>query len=546
MLLTSVQRTTLVLLALGLLGVAAVLGARRVLAVGSAAPAAESTAAAATTPDEPAGSKDERERPRVVRVFPADGATDVDPVTEIRIRFDRPMDPGSACLIWTARTPVGFRPRGEMRYAEDSHEFILPVRLTPGSKHEVSVNRESSSSGKEKEYEGFRARKGRTAASFRWSFTTASPAAGTGKGPRPTAVEPPSDSEVSLVTPLEVTFDQPMDPGAYGLFVAEPAALDRRPELMGPATYDPDRHRFTLLTRLPPNWNGELRLEGFRTRDGVAAEPVTVKYRTLRSALSESQQKRVEAAGRSRELHTLIERVRKARRDLRSVSERAVMASIYGSQSPDWYDLYQSWGSRFAVQGGDKFVGVVDDVMGMPFRVGCDGDRCWFRSRDERVVLPIKDVAQRNVLVGDPFDAAGRADAAGVIADGKLEYLGETTVRGRRCHRVRSWAVHFVTPDWLSPVRDWYIDAATLLPLRVEAAGTGLQAIDFTHGRVNEAIPDEEFRPGDDAGVRAVDAEPLKKGYSQRFLNVIDGSTGRMSVRWGMQGPRGTASSGLN
>jgi hypothetical protein len=45
--------------------------------------------------------------------------------------------------------------------------------------------------------------------------------------------------------------------------------------------------------------------------------------------------------------------------------------------------------------------------------------------------------------------------------------------------------------------------------------------------------------------VRVTDPEPLTKGQTHRFITVIDGTNGRMSVRWGTQGPKGS-SGGLN
>jgi hypothetical protein len=153
-------------------------------------------------------------------------------------------------------------------------------------------------------------------------------------------------------------------------------------------------------------------------------------------------------------------------------------------------------------------------------------------------------MAEKNLLLCDAFEAASTADAERIIREEKLEYLGETTVRGRRCYRVRSWALDFLTRDWLSPIRDWYFDAATLLPIRIEMDGD--YRIDYTHTRVNQPIPEEEFRPDAGPNVRAVPADPLEEGYTRRFLNVNDGSSGRMSVRWGMKGPKGTKSSGLN
>ena len=49
---------------------------------------------------------------------------------------------------------AGFRLRGELRYAAETHEFTLPVDLTPGQKHDVTVNSERIP--ERGEYEGFR------------------------------------------------------------------------------------------------------------------------------------------------------------------------------------------------------------------------------------------------------------------------------------------------------------------------------------------------------------------------------------------------------
>ena len=71
-------------------------------------------------------------------------------------------------------------------------------------------------------------------------------------------------------------------------------------------------------------------------------------------------------------------------------------------------------------------------------------------------------------------------------------------------------------------------------------------ATDYLDVRINEPIPDEEFRPTVAPDVQAGPVVPLAEGYTRRFLNVNDGTGGRMSVRWGMTGPKGTNSSGLN
>ena len=94
------------------------------------------------------------------------------------------------------------------------------------------------------------------------------------------------------------------------------------------------------------------------------------------------------------------------------------------------------------------------------------------------------------------------------------------------------------------PGQRWYIDSATLLPARVEHGDS--YAVDYTYSRINQPIPDNEFRAGGGPEATVAKPGPLPEGYNRRFLNVIDGTNGRMSVRWGMKGPKGTNSSGLN
>ena len=79
-----------------------------------------------------------------MEVSPAGGAVGIDPVTEIRIRFDRPIDRESFFLQWKAvraaqKVEVGFRLRDAIRYLAERNEFVFPVRLTPESEHRIEV-----------------------------------------------------------------------------------------------------------------------------------------------------------------------------------------------------------------------------------------------------------------------------------------------------------------------------------------------------------------------------------------------------------------------
>jgi len=161
-------------------------------------------------------------------------------------------------------------------------------------------------------------------------------------------------------------------------------------------------------------------------------------------------------------------------------------------------------------------------------------------------------VEEKNLAFCDPFHASSPKDAARIIRDSKLEYLGETVLSGHRCHRIRAWMAGDQSDHVPGRFLEWAIDAETFLPRRVETILlSSLRSdftIDFSYSRMNQPIPVDEFRPENDLGdpTSTVKLEPLAGGYMRHFLNVRDGSDGRMSVRWGMKGQKGSSSIGLN
>jgi beta-lactamase regulating signal transducer with metallopeptidase domain len=548
-----VQTIFLVILGLGLVVGAGSL--RLVDFTGQAVAAAESTERdttaksgtdGATRPAENSATANPPEkqssRPQIVEVSPLDGARDVPADTEIRVRFDRPMDPSALCILWNRKSQGGFRPRGSFRYLADTYEFVVPVRLTPGCSHGLTLNEDRHF--EEGEYTGFSSVDQVAAEPHSWSFTTAAlPDVPNGRRPKVVVVDPPSDSEASLLTLLRVKFDQPMDPTWYGM--ADPDGVVDKPVLHHFVEYDPESHEFTLPMKLPGNWNGEVELAHFRSADGVEAAPITLAYRTKREAAGPHLLERARVAGQSAELAALIDQIRAARDTLTSVSEEIKFALIFGTRT-SWLDRFQCHGAMFKMQGERQFVANVDQIMQIPFRVGSDGTNCWLRRKDELISCSFEELDVRNVLVCDPFGAGRMAATTTMIHDLKLEYLGQVVLDERPCHRIRSWDVKLVTDftDHLTPVRDWYIDAESLLTVRIEDDGVLHTA--FHYKSVNEPISDVEFQPETAQGIEPKAPEPLDTGYTRRFLNVIDGTNGRMSVRWGKMGPKGRSSSGLN
>ncbi len=77
--------------------------------------------------------------PRVTKIVPADGAKDVDPdLAELRIEFDRPMNPkGRALMGKKDELPVF---TGTGRFSDDGKVFTTPIKLEAGRTYKLSIN----------------------------------------------------------------------------------------------------------------------------------------------------------------------------------------------------------------------------------------------------------------------------------------------------------------------------------------------------------------------------------------------------------------------
>jgi hypothetical protein len=107
----------------------------------------------------------DRSRPRVVSVQPAPGAAAVPTETELRVRFDRPMDPLALGLTWESGDGVA----GDFpRYDTNTFEFSVPLRLAAGVLHQIVVNTDEPGGG----LGSFLSADGKPAALYAWRFIT--------------------------------------------------------------------------------------------------------------------------------------------------------------------------------------------------------------------------------------------------------------------------------------------------------------------------------------------------------------------------------------
>jgi hypothetical protein len=355
--------------------------------------------------------------------------------------------------------------------------------------------------------------------------------------------------------------------------------------LRGPIQYNPENNEFVFPVQLTSAATHRIQLAAerspgasnhreFLSADGAEALPHTWEFRTRELRPQENGQKvagieagsraalngpddiaresaRITEAGTAEPLRRLVARVRERRRALKSLVE-TVRDRSYTTNQPWWFHTLEvERSARFWWQGKAQFRADASRFFfpGVPLLVGGDDRRCWSRIGEQFVTAAADAIAVKNVFFGDPLFAARDLTDEAIIGEMKLEYLGEEQYGDANCYRLRSWTFRPASEN--SPARfdfhDWLIDAKTLLPVVYEEFSSGAPLrFEFNYERIDEELPAEIFEPPTDTGIEPVDPEPLGEGFDKYFLNAMDGSAGRISVRWGKTGKRGTHSSGLN
>ena len=497
----------------------------------------------------------------VVSVAPSNGAQDVGLEQELRIRFDRPMNPYTLKLEWMAG---GFQPNGSIQVGADRKEFIIPVRLLPGQEQTVALNYDPDREmwarmkrpGKPQPSPfaqgGFKDANGVKANEFRWSFATKElPVKADAPKPRLVSVSPASGSITPVLTFLELTFDQPMRPPEQGFPYQEKRVFFEGPSLIPSFDYDAKAHRFTFPALLRVDDDVRLTLQGFYSAEGVACDPVVLHYQTGTEALDPQYVARAKAAAKDAKLQKLLAAMKEARTRLTSGTE--IVQTIHLGMSSNAFNSIEAQTATFKWQGEHQvYADITGPMMSSgAFILGSDGQNCWLYSEDEkgkkRLDQTPNAVTQQQLDLVNPFDIASQS-VEQVLAQGELVLGSDATLEGRRCYRVEQWEVsleHIVSASQMQ----WWIDEETFLPRQMASySGNWCQIVRFDYRDLNQPLPESAFRPpaspGGDAQPLFFDKEPAPGEH--RFLRISDGSSGRMSGRLGYHGAGGTTSSGMN
>jgi hypothetical protein len=511
----------------------------------------------AALPDHSAAIREEAKdstRPKVVAVSPEANAQGVAPVTELKVRFDRPMDPLSLKLDWESG---GLLNCDFPHYDAGRFEFTVPVRLAPGVLHQIVLNKAMSEERLQESRRlfsrnGFKSPDQRLAGLFVWQFRTqgAATSSETNRA-KATSVAPKPGSLVPVMTLVEVQFDRPMSPPDEARPYLVRKSGMKEPAMIASVQYDRASRTFRIPILLVPKEKSKFSLAGFRDARGILAEPVELEYQASEEKFSKEARDKFGNDAKNPLLLESLETMKKKRMEMTSLSERIQSVSL--TMEEGLFVGMESKGSHFKWRQPGQFYGDVADNMmtARAFAVGCDGQNWWWHyESDAKVKLitcPVKEMHRADVSICDPFGLTAKSPTK-AAAELNLSFAGVENRAGGDRQVFESWSLdpHSNTTPYGSMTR-WWIDPSTARPDELcRFSSVSALRMRFVYDPEATPAPSEAFaRPAID-GLAPSPAQALDSDYTERLVIIRDGSDGEMSVRWGKQGPKGMASSGLN
>jgi hypothetical protein len=345
---------------------------------------------------------------------------------------------------------------------------------------------------------------------------------------------------------VDIQFDQAMAPPeeTFPYLALTPTARNPEqmsrgsPEILHWAQYDPVKHTFRLALVLPAKGKARFSLAGFRAATGARAEPVKLEYQAGADAFSKADQAKIEAATKETRLIELLTATKEKRTQMMSVAERVQTLEL--RQNQGLFVGLDCKSASFKWMKPNQFYADASQEMlsCKVFRIGCDGQNWWWDTGDKLFLCPFDQMHTLNTCLCDPFDLTAQTPAE-AATESKLAYSGIFKFGSAEAHVLESWSA-----DGLN---QWCINPQTSLPTQMDSCGTyGIWRTRFLYDAVNQPISVEAFAVPKLEGISPSPPEALDESYTKRFVNVRDGSDGRMSVRWGKIGPKGRSSSGLN
>ncbi len=502
--------------------------------------------ATAFLPDHSLDGKEEARdmsRPKVVSVTPTNDAPAVASVTELHIRFDRPMDPLSVKLDWECG---GFLDCEFPKYDSNTYEFTIPIHLAPGLLQQIVLNQPVGVGGNlgawRKFYprDGFQSADHHLAGLFVWHFRTqAMPSSAQTATPLATTLSPSPGSHVPCRSFLEIRFDQPMmPPGQARHYLISKSVGTKKPEMIPCLHYEVATQTFRIPLLLPSNEIVEFTLNSFRSAAGVLAEPITLKYQVSGDDIMPADQEKIEAGAREPRLLDFLETMRQKRGQLTSLAERVQQLSL--GQKNGLFVHLQSQSATFKWQKPDRFYTDVTESRSMysDFRMGSDGHRWWRRfevANDPKHSKFQICSAQRShdldISICDPFHLLEQTPADAAAKHRLKDLVGSKEVI-EYCPNVEAWEISKVIPGFTTgSLLRWAIDPRNYRVIQTtEFCEENVVRQRFLYDTMDEPLPSGDFTVPK-AEETAKPPELLEENYTGRFI-IHDGSDGHSLVQW--------------
>ncbi len=492
-------------------------------------------------------------RPKVISVYPGNGAQSVDSATKLRVRFDRSMDPLALKLDWKSGGLVGCE---FPEYDAEKHEFTISIRLAPGTLHQVVVNKPMMGGDLSEARacfprDGFMSSEHRLARMFAWTFQTKAGVRATdGAPPRVLRISPPPGSQVPYRTFMEIQFDQAMKPPSAALPHLGQPWRPKQTTMVCRVEYDDTTHTFRIPLLMSPKEKTAFTMTGFVGATGLAAEPVKVEYQASEEEMSAADRTKSDESAKNPALLKALASIKQSRNGLTSVAERIQTLMLFRDGRLFTRLLAQS--ASFKWQQPDLYFADVSDIMMTgAFKIGSDGKNWWHQLESKGatnfVVCPVSEVQKLNISVCDPFNLAQQTPERSV-GELNLSYIGVATLMGRRCSELQGWDIERI-PDigTIGSLIRWQVDEQSGRVLENTQFSDNFEMrTRFFYDSVNQPLTPENFAVPNIAGLSPAPPDPLDQDYTLRFVTLRDGSDGKMSLRWGKEGPKGRSGDGLN
>jgi hypothetical protein len=329
----------------------------------------------------------------------------------------------------------------------------------------------------------------------------------------------------------------------------------KEPTLVPRVRYDPGSHTFGLPLLLSPRHKSTFTLTGFYSAAGVPSEPIMLEYLVSDEELSSIDRRKIEAGEKDPHLLEILQSMQRERTNITSLAERIQSLSMSRGKG-GLFESLTSKSASFKWQKPDQFYADATDVMftSSAFVIGCDGQNCWWRDGSPGegttnwVICPLKDIQRMDLSLCDPFDLSYKTPTQ-AAAEMNLNYVGDSEFGGSKCHVIEGWVWDKVTfTPFMTPIgflAQWWIDTRTgRLLENLVYWDNDVKRVRFFYDTVNQPLPVGEFSIPKINGVSPVPAESLGVGYTNRFINLRDGSDGNMNIRYGKEGLKGKSSSG--